>query len=76
MTRVLARDSLVALIGGKSTRLEQGQEYDVPGQDAADLARAGYVELIDELIETATEPEPEQAVAPRQRKTSRRSKGL
>lgn len=44
--------SVTASVGGRSKRLEAGQEYEMPAPVARELARAGYVAVIDE------EPEP------------------
>lgn len=66
--RVLCRETVVASLGATVKRLEAGKEYELPDEVASDLARVGFVQILDEF-ETATAPAPERAVSRRQRGT-------
>jgi len=49
---VLALQRVVVAPGGVTMRLEAGQRYELPALDAAELARAGYVQIETGPIET------------------------
>lgn len=45
--KVTAAQTVTVNVGGASLRLEAGQEYTIPADVAAELARAGYVRVLD-----------------------------